>query len=633
MARLSASSSARLGLAVIAALIGLLCGFALERQLSAGLSFDALLTLRHMVLGDRHAPEASRVAVVTVDESTFADPAFRDMPMALWAPQFAKVLGAIDAAGATAIGVDILFATTTAGIPGMRDYDRPLSAEFQRLGAQQRIVLAQANVGGRMIGPHRIFAFVVGGQKNIRSVAVTIDRDGVVRHVPLLQSGRSLADPASIPAFALTLAERAGFDRAALPPERLWVSPNYSDQQIAPVYAMHDLYACAESGDVAALKEAFAGKVVLLGGAMDIEDRKVISGRAFARAEGRASPLPCGGSGAEDSAARRTIPGVFIHAQTINDLLRGDIARFWPLWAVVLSLGLLSACGGGLAMALRVPSASLVLAAAFVVWTGVGVWSAAYDWMAPLTGGMGSGIVAFLVGLGMRNLVIDRERRRSVLALSRYLDARVARDLLDSDQAPKLGGEIREITIWFSDIAGFSTVAERLDPAALVQRLNYHFTIIGAVIQEEGGIIDKYVGDAVVAMFGAPVPQSDHAARAVRAALKVQQILAAEAGDPDSFKIRIGLNTGACVVGNIGSEGRFDYTAIGDAVNVAARLEAANKEYGTAILASNATVQAAGPGFKFREIGPIQVKGRVEPVAVNEVLDTASHGREPAQAV
>src|ERR1700741_2722012 len=111
MARLSASTSARLGLALIAALVGLLCGFALEKQLSSGLSFDALLTLRHMLLGDRHAPDASRVAVVTIDESTFADPAFADMPMALWAPQFATMLSALDQVGAAVLGVDLLFAT------------------------------------------------------------------------------------------------------------------------------------------------------------------------------------------------------------------------------------------------------------------------------------------------------------------------------------------------------------------------------------------------------------------------------------------------------------------------------------------------------------------------------------------
>jgi hypothetical protein len=139
----------------------------------------------------------------------------------------------------------------------------------------------------------------------------------------------------------------------------LRASPNYSDRQIAPVYAMRDLYDCAGAGDVAVLKAAFAGKVVLLGAALDVEDRKVISGRAFATAEGGARTLSCAASGNQDGASRRTIPGVFIHAQTINDLLRGDIARFWPLWSVILSLGLLSSAGGGLAMALRVPTASV----------------------------------------------------------------------------------------------------------------------------------------------------------------------------------------------------------------------------------------------------------------------------------
>jgi adenylate cyclase len=111
------------------------------------------------------------------------------MPMALWTPQFAKVLGALDQAGAAVVGVDLLFATTTEGIEGMRGYDRPLREALQRLGTRGRIVLAKANVGGKVIDPHRFFAFAVGGQENIRSVAVTIDRDGVVRHVPLLQSG------------------------------------------------------------------------------------------------------------------------------------------------------------------------------------------------------------------------------------------------------------------------------------------------------------------------------------------------------------------------------------------------------------------------------------------------------------
>ena len=613
--------SRRIQLGALAALIALFCGMALERYLSAGLSFDALLGLRHLAFGDRHAPEDSRVVVVAIDEATFADPAFKDIPLALWAPQFAEALDRIDRADPAVIGADILFtATVEKTIPG---HDKPLIEAFRRLGAAERIVLAQAKVGNndQMIGPHKIFAYIVGGQRNIRSITVTQDKDGVVRHMPLLQAGRDVRDPAAVPGFALTLARRAGLDPDALPEGAARLSPNYADVAIAPTYPMRGLLACADEPATAAkLAAIFKDKVVLLGFTLDVEDRKVVAGRAFADGDAGIRHLPCAAEEPAVRADRGTIPGVFIHAQAINDLLRGELVRFWPLWAGWTAMAVLAAIGGGLAMTLRAPAASAWLIGALALWTAGATYAAQIDWMAPLLGGAGSGVVAFLVGLGLRNLVIDREQRRTVLFLSRYLDARVARELLDSDQPPKLSGEMREITIWFSDIAGFTTVAERLDPTSLVKRLNYHFTLIGEVIEAEGGIIDKYVGDAVVAVFGAPAAQPDHAARAVRAALRVQEKLVAEANEPDSFQIRIGLNSGECVVGSIGSEKRLNYTAIGDAVNVAARLEAANKEFGTTILCSNATVRAAGPGFRFREIGPIRVKGRVEPVAVNEVV-------------
>jgi class 3 adenylate cyclase len=194
---------------------------------------------------------------------------------------------------------------------------------------------------------------------------------------------------------------------------------------------------------------------------------------------------------------------------------------------------------------------------------------------------------------------------------------------MESDQPPELGGETREVTIWFSDIAGFSTVAEKMDAKELVAHLNAHFGMIGQAIEAEGGIIAQYVGDAVVAIFGALVPLPNHAAAAMRAALSAQDKLRAETGKVGAFKIRIGLNTGSCVVGNVGSINRINYTAIGDSVNVAARLEAANKELGTAILASDSTVRAAGPGFVCRDLGPIHVKGRAEVVVVHDVVGMA----------
>jgi adenylate cyclase/guanylate cyclase len=380
---------------------------------------------------------------------------------------------------------------------------------------------------------------------------------------------------------------------------------------------MQDVYHCAQSDAIEALADAFAGKVVLLGAAIDVEDRKVTSGRAFVEG-GNPRPLPCAAAAApEEPSARRTMPGVFIHAQAVNDLLRGELSRFWPGWIAVLALAAMSTAGSAFSIFLRAQTASLLLAGVLLLWLAGTVWSASLDWFAPLLGGVTAAVAAFLFGLGLRTFVIDRERRRMALALSRYVDIHLARQLMESDRPPELGGETREVTIWFSDIAGFSTVAETMDARELMSRLNAHFAMIGQAIEAEGGIIDKYVGDAVVAIFGALVPLPNHAAAAMRAALKVQERLGAEA---EGFRIRIGLNTGSCVVGNVGSINRINYTAIGDAVNVAARLEAANKELGTKILASETTVRAAGTGFLTRSLGAIHVKGRVGPVEVRELI-------------
>lgn len=605
--------------AAIVAIIALLVGYGTERYLAAGLSYDALLTLRHLAFGDRHAGTDPPVVVVNLDEATFTSRGFRDIPLALWGPQFATVLDALDRAGAKVIGVDIIFSTTAETV--VRGHDRPFMQVLQRLGAAERVVLAQTDAGGKVLAPHKIFQVVVGHLRNIRSANVPFSRDGAVRAVSLWQTAGGGANIERIPAFALTVAQRAGFDPGRLPPAMRVMTPNYGDAVIAPVYTMQDVHRCASAGAIGPLAAAFAGKVVMLGAALDVEDRKVTSGRAFVDDAAGLRSLPCADRVEREEQRRRTIPGVFIHAQAVNDLLRGEIARFWPGWLGMLTLLGFSVWGGALAVFLRAPAASLLMAATLVLWAAGATWSASLDWFAPLLGAATSAIAAFLIGLGLRNFVIDRERRKIALALSRYLDFRLAQQLIASDHPPELGGETRDVTIWFSDIAGFSTLAEHMDARELVSQLNAHFTMIGAAIEAEGGIVDKYVGDAVVAIFGAPVPMVDHAARAMRAALAVQERLRAEAGKPGAFRIRIGLNTGSCVVGNVGSDRRFDYTAIGDSVNVAARLEGANRDFGTMILASESTVRAAGPGFRCRPLGPIHVKGRAEPVVVQEVLE------------
>jgi adenylate cyclase len=612
----------RVRFAAIVAVLGLVIGFATERFLTVGLSFDALLTLRHAVFGDRHDISDSEVVVVNVYDDTFHSPAFQNTPFGLWGPQFATVLDALDQAGAKVIGADLIFSATSETIPELRGRDRPLRESLSRLAVSRRIVLAETDVSGEVFRPHKSFAMMVRFDEGIRKANVVATYDGVARQVPLWQPS---ASGSTIPTLAHEVATRAGFDSTQLPAGMRALAVNYADSKVAPSYRMQDVHGCATPSGIAPLKAAFAGKIVILGAELDVEDRKVTSGRAFLQG-GEARPLSCASptsSKPESPQSRRTIPGVYIHAQAVNDLLRGEIARFWPIGFGMLAFATMATAASAFSIFLRAQTASPLLAGTLLLWVAGTVASTSLDWFAPLLGGVTAAVAAFLIGLGLRTFVIDRERRRMALALSRYLDVHLAQKLMESDQPPELGGETREVTIWFSDIAGFSTVAEKMEPRELVRELNAHFTMLGAAIEAEGGIIAQYVGDAVVAIFGALVPLPNHAAAAMRAALAAQDKLRAETGKAGAFQIRIGLNTGSCVVGNVGSINRINFTAIGDSVNVAARLEAANKELGTAILASDSTVRAAGSGFTCRNLGAIHVKGRAEVVVVHEVVGIA----------
>ena len=349
------------------------------------------------------------MVVVNITETTLRSPGFKGTPLALWGPQFAIVLDALDRGGAKVIGMDLVLATTAETVPELRGRDRPLREVLGRLGSTDHIVLAETDVGGtEFIEPHPMFRMMVGYQRNIRKVNVTAGYDGVIRQVPLWQP---TADGGRVPTFAATIAERAGFDLSALPDGARYLTQNYSDAAVAPVYAMQDVFNCAAPGDVESLKSAFAGKVVLLGAELDIEDRKVTSGRAFLEAE-QPQALPCGTAAATKGSSRKTVPGVFIHAQAINDLLRGELARSWPIGFAMLAFASMATAGSVLSIFLRAQTASLLLAGTLLLWVAGTVASASLDWFAPLLGGATAAVAAFLIGLGLRTFVIDRERRR-----------------------------------------------------------------------------------------------------------------------------------------------------------------------------------------------------------------------------
>ncbi|MGA2404747.1 MAG: adenylate/guanylate cyclase domain-containing protein [Syntrophobacteraceae bacterium] len=322
-------------------------------------------------------------------------------------------------------------------------------------------------------------------------------------------------------------------------------------------------------------------------------------------------------------------PGVEIHATLLDNLLTGDFLRDTPPVAVVLStlmLGILAAVSVAslatnawhslLGFALLAPMPAFIGFAAYPL----GLW-----WPVVV---QEIAVLAALTGAIVLNYATEGRKKAFIKkAFRHYLSPAVIERILEDPSHLKLGGERKELTIFFSDLEGFSTISERLDPESLTSLLNVVLSDMTDIILDEGGTLDKYEGDAIIAFWNAPLDQPDHAERACRAALKCQQKIrerqeeySMRAGAP--VRMRIGINTGAVVVGNMGSAKRFDYTVLGDAANLASRLEGANKFFGTPIMVSGETWKKTSGKFAGRRLGLVRVVGRARPVEVFEPTGT-----------
>jgi adenylate cyclase len=227
-----------------------------------------------------------------------------------------------------------------------------------------------------------------------------------------------------------------------------------------------------------------------------------------------------------------------------------------------------------------------------------------------------------------------REKRWLRQAFSRYVSPALVEDIIAHPERLKLGGEVREVTVLFADLAGFTGISEEMPPEVLIRLLNDYFSAMTRIILARRGTVDKFIGDALMAVWGAPVPMPDHGVLACRSALEMQEAMRRlqetwrESGLPE-LSARIGLHSGRVLAGNVGSADRFDYTVMGDTVNLASRLEGVNKRYGTEILVTEATCGRAADRFLFREVDRVQVKGRYQPVAIYELLGPAAPAPPP----
>ena len=315
--------------------------------------------------------------------------------------------------------------------------------------------------------------------------------------------------------------------------------------------------------------------------------------------------------------------GIEIHANTLNTLLTGNFVRHLPLslniLITVLATMLIALIASRMRNLWSLPATLLIAVSMFLC------CSLLFDnknilinYSVPFSGMFFTYITIILY----RSSTEEREKRKIRAMFGKYVSPEVVAQMLDNP--PELGGVDRELTVFFSDIRGFTSLSETLTPQELVKHLNEYLSAMTDIILETGGTLDKYVGDEVMCFWGAPLEVKDHASRACRCALMQKKKLAElnQNWPPEKrLAIGIGINTGIMTVGNMGSKGRMNYTLMGDNVNLGARLEGTNKVYGTMIIVSEYTYALVKDQFVFRELDTIRVKGKNRPVVIYELVD------------
>ena len=363
----------------------------------------------------------------------------------------------------------------------------------------------------------------------------------------------------------------------------------------------------------------FAGKIVLVG--VTVPEYKDLFPVAIARGMVKRDNL---------------MYGVEIHANVIESILRNSFLTVQSRFTesiVVLFLVLVTFIATSLLREVKTRHHLLVGLLGFLftlaeiaIIVGVAVFVfVSFNYVITVV----SAVLAVLGGYVMSttyHLVTERKERMLIKSMfSTYLNPSLVDELVAHPERLVLGGRREELTVLFSDIEGFTAMSEHLPPESLVRILNEYFSVMSGLIFQNDGTLDKYEGDAIMAFWGAPIPQVDHAVRACVTALQMQKSLVQlneewKKLERPPLHVRIGLNTGDMVVGNMGAIGKFAYTVIGDSVNLASRLEGANREYRTGIMVAHRTYELVREEILGRELDRIAVKGRGEPVRVYELL-------------
>lgn len=563
---------------------------------------------------------SSEIIIVAIDETSLKEDTLGNLSQ--WPrAYYAEAIELLSRQNAAVIGVDITFPNRST--KGQED-DQVLAEAIER---HDNVILAthfQSKNGEQLVEwPHPT---LLESNPRLGWINIMLGEDGFVRELPVFaDSERGIIEAFSVAVSRVYL---------NADPENYRIKDNvfaFSDEVNIPVNSRLDVenavrvnsmhvnyFAKPDSYTHVSFSDLLNGNWVNQG--IDFRDKIVLIGPTATDLQDEyLSPVSDG----------VMMPGVEIHANAIQTIISGEFLtpmsphQLWVLLLILLIVNLI--LFSFLRVRFTIPL--MIIEVIGLIVSGI----LAYEW-GYLLNVVYPIIVVLLSFMGMYLLrfILEQKKRKFIeSAFGRYVNKEVVKQIQANPDMLKLGGVKRDLTVFFSDIAGFTSISEQMDPETLVSFLNEYLGHMTDLVLKRQGTLDKYEGDAIMAFWNAPLPQHDHPLDGCLAALEQQRKLSElrqkwmKSGLPE-MHVRMGINTGTAVVGNMGSQDRFNYTAMGDNVNLASRLESINKQYGTYILMAEATHEAVKEALITREIDQIRVKGKKEAVRIYELLGETS---------
>jgi len=582
------------GLALASAAVVLLLDLGLILRPLELKAYDGLFFFRERFSLAAPRPDPP-VVLVEIDDETFGDRTFH-IPQTLWHRYFSEVIIGLADAGARVIGLDFVLPQVLFDelVP---DYSRTwLRTLVYARSKAAPVVTGLVQTANRRIAPQSRYLQVLGND-HLGLFNLTTDADDFIRRQRLYFPS---ADDSRKGLYSVSfLLAQAYSPDLSLPAETVYIDYHHHETASARRSFAH-VYQRIKARDSAYLQRNFKDKIVLIGQTDSLtQDRHPTPLYYLIR-----------------SGQKRT-PGVEILAQTVSTILAGRfLAEIGPIHRFLIYLGLALLVS---ALTVYSPPARLpvLVPVIILVWTALDLTAFIHYLILPAAGGLTALLLGFGGAFFFRHWIVDREKRKVRAVFQRYLPAKVVRKLLASRDEDFFRGETRRLCLMFSDIRGFTTYSEKRPPAEVVGRLNEYFTAMSAVIASEGGAVDKFLGDGIMAFFGAFDDHARPSLAGARAALKMLAELDRLNAEwtvqgRETFRIGIGLHTGRVMIGNIGSPSKMEYTVIGDAVNLASRLQDKTKDLGEAVVISQEVYLDLADEAVVEDRGLVDIKGRAQ---------------------